>query len=188
MEGRCRWSAAGVGLGQNARSPVGVRRRGFSISQVARDQARQRAGTGSPFRIVTPLGALSSSGGLARYRRAIDAFQGGKDLDHRLGGRGIIDGLRVAPGLHELLCSKLRQVLRQSRLAQAHLGRQNADRNLTLNEAAEDHESLRVCHGGEQASRDGRLFGQCFCFHLSSTFLGRLTWGGMAVVENTSLN
>lgn len=64
---------------------------------------------------------------------------------------GIIDGLGIAAGLDQLLGAKLGEVLRQRRLAQANLRGENANRHLTLNQAAQDHQSLRIGHGREQA-------------------------------------
>ncbi|MNT78821.1 hypothetical protein D3C72_2180930 [compost metagenome] len=75
-------------------------------------------------------------------------------------------------------------MLGQGGLAEADLGGENADGNFAFDEAAEDHETLGVCHGGKKAGGCNGLFGQCLGFHhINFRFPGL---GGKATVCNPS--
>jgi len=100
------------------------------------------------------MAALSSCGGSGRFGAAINVFQRGQNLDDGFGRAGIIDGLRIAPGLHQLLRAQLGQVLRQRRLAEANLARECADRDFALNEAAENHQPLGIGHRRQECRGD----------------------------------
>src|SRR4051794_36155224 len=74
------------------------------------------------------LGTLSavthlSGGRFGADRLCVDLGQRFEDANDLIGGAGIVDGLRVAARLDELLRAELRKMLRERRLAEADLSR-----------------------------------------------------------------